>query len=116
MLGQGRLVCGVADTEVLRSRGLQGWDRLPDGEGMLFVNDAPEETTMVMKSVQFPIDVAFVGEDLRVTNVGTMQPDGLRELGSAGPARYVVEASAGWLRRNHVDVGDSIGFVGEPPR
>jgi uncharacterized membrane protein (UPF0127 family) len=116
LLGEGRLVAAVADTEELRSRGLEGVRILPDGEAMLFVNDRPEVTTMAMKSVSFPIDVAFVGPDLRVTNVGSMQPDGLRELGSAGPARYIVEVNAGWLRRNHVDVGDSIGFVGEPPR
>ena len=109
------LAVDVADTPQRRERGLQGYEDLPHGRGMLLVNDAPQPVSIEMKSVPFAIDVAFVDSQLRVFKVETLYPDAAREASTSGPALYVLETPEGWLGDNGLGVGSSLAFLGGGP-
>ena len=104
----------VADDDDERSRGLQGYDPLPEGEGMLFVYDDAVVRTFAMKQVAFPIDVLFVGEDLTITAIEPLDPGDMRLVSSPGPCRYVVELPQGWAGEQGIAVGDAFSSGAEP--
>ena len=104
----------VADDDDERSRGLQGYDPLPDGEGMLFVYDDAVIRTFAMKQVAFPIDVLFVGDDLAITAIEPLDPGDMRLVSSPGPCRYVVELPQGWAEEQGIAVGDAFSSGAEP--
>ena len=69
-------------------------------EGMVFVFDAPTETSFYMKDVLVPLDIAFVGADGTVLDVLTMalctaEPCPLYR--SPAPFLWAIEAPAGGL-------------------
>lgn len=99
----------VADDDGERSRGLQGYGALPEGEGMLFVWDDAAVRTFAMKEVTFPIDVVFIGEDLTVAAIEPLDPGDTRLVSSPGPCGYVVELRQGWAAGQGIAIGD--GFV-----
>ncbi len=101
----------VADDDRERSRGLQGYDSLTDGEGMLFVYDDAVVRTFAMKQVAFPIDVLFVGEELTVTAVEPLDPGDARLVSSPGTCRYVVELPQGWAEKQGIAVGDAFEYA-----
>lgn len=100
----------VADDDAERSRGLQGYAALSEGEGMLFVYDDATVRTFAMKQVAFPIDVLFVGEDLTVTATEPLDPGDMRLVSSPGPCRYVVELPQGWAEKKGIAVGDVFAY------
>jgi uncharacterized membrane protein (UPF0127 family) len=109
------LSCDVAATEAGREQGLQGRPRLVAGRGMLLVNDAPGPVSVVMKDLDYPIDVAIVDSDMRVVKAGSLDPENARDLSTAEPALYVLETSEGWLESNGVGVGSTLDFPGRRP-
>jgi uncharacterized membrane protein (UPF0127 family) len=115
LLDGATLKCEVAYTPDRRSQGLQGRDSLAQGEGMLFVNDAPEPVTIRMKSVRFPIDVTFVDDNRRVVKIAEMYPDSPRAVTSSGSALYVIETPRGWVSANGIHEGSDLGFLGGAP-
>lgn len=103
-IGGHSLDVAVADTDALRSFGLQGRASLPDGTGMVFVYDSPRAVTFARKSVPFPIDVVFVGPDRTVTGVAPIDA-GHGSAASPGIVGWVVEVPGGWAARNGVETG-----------
>lgn len=95
----------VADEAGERSRGLQGYEALEPGEGMLFIFDEASERTFAMKDVTFPIDVVFVGADSTVTAIEPLDPGDTRLVTSPGPAPYVLELPQGWAAEQGIGVG-----------
>jgi uncharacterized membrane protein (UPF0127 family) len=103
-LGASELTVTVADTPARRSWGLQGRRRLAVGTGMVFVYAEPTVVMFATKSVDFPIDVVFVGPDRRVTGIATL--DRTRTLApSPSEVSWVVEVPVGWTGRNGVKAG-----------
>lgn len=92
----------VADNETERSRGLQDRERLGPDEGMLFVWDDAAPRPFAIKDVDYALDVIFIAEDGRVTEVLPLAPDGPFEASGTLPARWVVEVEAGWADRHSV--------------
>jgi uncharacterized membrane protein (UPF0127 family) len=115
LLDGAALRCEVADTSERRVQGLQGRDALSQGEGMLFVNDAPEPVTIRMKDVGYAIDVTFVDGRRRVTKIVSLYPDSPRAVSSSSAALYVIETPKGWLEANGIHVGSDLGFLGGAP-
>ena len=103
----------LADDDDERSRGLQGYDSLPDGVGMLFVYEDAIVRTFAMKRVAFPIDVLFVGKNLTITAIEPLDPGDTRLVSSPGPCRYVVELPQGWAGEQGIAVGDVFGYAEE---
>lgn len=103
----------VADEPAEWTRGLQGYDPLDPGEGMLFAFDESRERTFAMMSVTFPIDVVFVGDDLTVTAIEPLDPGDTRLVTSPGPAPYVLELPQGWAAEQGIEVGSALELSDE---
>lgn len=106
-LGDESLRVYVATTPEQLGTGLQGFDELAPGEGMLFAYPDAEPRTFAMRDVSFPIDVVFIGEDGTVSAVSALDPDDTRLAVSPGPCRYVLELPQGWAADNGIGVGSA---------
>ena len=110
----------VAATEDQREVGLAGRTTLPATAGMLFVFPAPEPQTFWMRGCLMDLDIAFIGEDMRVVKTCTMraEPDlaGRELYHCEEPAQYALEVAAGGLRRAGVKPGDVVTFSGDIPQ
>jgi len=114
LLRDGDVVCALemADSPAER-RALRG---RAGCEGALHVEGARAVHTAGMR---FPIDVAFLSDDLTVVRVARLKPWRMARGGRA--ARSAVETEAGALERWGVQVGDRLevheanGAVGDGP-
>jgi uncharacterized protein len=100
----------VADTDLLRSRGLSGFSGLDDDQIMLFVFDRPGIHAFWMKQMRFAVDIAWIDEDLNILHIQTrVPPESYPEIfAPPAPARYAIESRAGLLDALGVAVGDTV--------
>ena len=96
----------IADNDSLRIRGLMFQEELPYDQGMLFVFDKPDNRSMWMLNMQFPIDIIWFDVSGNVTHIEKNVPPCLttievvtcRENGVSGNnAKYVLEVTAGFV-------------------
>jgi len=113
-LGGVDLVVYVADEPEEWGRGLQGYDELGPGEGILFDYGQAETRTFAMKDVTFAIDVVFIGEDGNVSAIEPLFPGDTRLATSPGPSAYVLELPQGWAEEQGVEVGSTFELT-DPP-
>jgi uncharacterized membrane protein (UPF0127 family) len=111
-LGAGRYDALVSDTEALRQRGLSDRASLGQGEAMLFVFPAAERSGFWMKDMNFPIDMVWIGDDLRVVTVkADALPSSYPEAYFPdAPARYVLEIPAGDAAKFGIVPGGKAAF------
>ena len=109
----------VADTELLRKRGLTGRRHLEEREGMLFIPDGPDVPPFWMKGMLFPLDFIWIGNDCRVVDISVharipdpgTPDDRIRRYSSYYPrAAYTLEVNAGEAGRFGIRVGDKVKF------
>lgn len=100
----------LADTPELKSRGLSGLESLPADSGMLFRYDTPGPRAFWMKDMRFPIDIIWIGADLRVTDITrNAVPESYPETFSpSGPVLHVLEVNAGFADRYGIRPGDRV--------
>ncbi|WP_435362693.1 DUF192 domain-containing protein [Haloarchaeobius sp. DYHT-AS-18] len=102
----------VADTREEQYTGLSNHDSLADGNGMWFVYDQERQMTFVMRRMDFPIDIIYVGSDGRITSIHHMpapEPgqDG-NNIKAPGRGQYVLEVPRGYTNETGIDVGDHV--------
>ena len=102
----------LALTEAEQNKGLSGRSELRDGEGMLFVFAKPGKYSFWMKDMNFPIDMVWLGEDLKVVYIKKNADPKLypETYGPETDAKYVLEVVAGFSDKNNLKVGDSVVF------
>jgi uncharacterized membrane protein (UPF0127 family) len=92
---------GLSDTETLRN-----------GTGMLFVYDEENSRTYVMREMNYPLDIVFVGADGRINAIREAPAPGPNEDGNdiqrSGSAKRILEVPRGWMRAQNVTEGDRI--------
>jgi hypothetical protein len=102
----------VADTRPERFTGLSDHESLANGSGMWFVHGSEEAVTYVMREMDFPIDIVFVGADGRVTSVASLRAPEAGEDGesirASGTAKWVLEVPRGYAAANDIDAGDRV--------
>lgn len=112
-------VVDLAVTPEQRYLGLSGREQLSDEAGMLFVFPRAKVLEFCMRDCIIPIDIAFIGDDMRVVRTYTMavEPDRAGRIiySSNLPARYALEAAAGSMERAGVKIGDLVTFSGDIP-
>jgi len=89
--------------------------RMDRDAGMLFVYDTPQIITMWMKNTYIPLDMIFIGADLRVSSIAERTiPQSLETISSQKPSVAVLEVNAGTVRRLGLKVGDRVksAFLG----
>ena len=108
----------VADTPLLRQRGLTGRTHLEERKGMLFIPDERYVGPFWMKGMLFPLDFIWIGDDCRVADVtvfarvpepGTPD-DMIRRYASYPRAAFTLEVNAGEIDRFGIRVGDKVEF------
>lgn len=119
-VGKQRFRVEVAADEVARERGLSGRASLPADAGMWFVMPTPGLHGFWMKDMRFPIDLVWIGPDLRVLGMKRLTPC---ERGDwphlcpshapPAPATYVMEVGAG---RFTGQPGDRVDWLCAPRR
>jgi uncharacterized membrane protein (UPF0127 family) len=95
-----RLAVEIAETAEARARGLMGRVLSDYLVGMLFVFASAEQQTFWMRNTPSSLDMIFVDAAGKVLNVAAYTTPMSDQLySSAGPAKYVVEAKAGFAER-----------------
>ena len=97
----------LCDTMQLRTKGLQGFQKLQANEAALFIFDNQEKVTFWMGSVSYAIDIIFVGPDEKVVRTYADCRPGSQDLYPSGQAiKWVVETAAG----SGIKAGDRVSI------
>lgn len=112
-VGDTAITASLADTSVLQERGLSGKVSMPENEGMYFIFDHAGFYPFWMKEMNFPLDMIWIGDDMRVVDITRDAPPSSfpQTFVSKSPARYVLEVNAGFAERHGVKIGDRITLV-----
>lgn len=86
-----------------KAKGLQGIDKLPEDEGMLFYFDPPQDVQFWMKDVNIPLDIVFIDDDEEVIKVQEGVPNDETFI-EAPDVAYVLEVNA----NSGIQVGDEL--------
>ena len=103
----------LALTDAEQQQGLSGRKSLAKNEGMLFVFNKPGRYFFWMKDMNFPIDMIWLGENMKVVYV---KKDARPELypetyGPSVDAKYVLEVPDNFSNQNNLKIGDNIEFT-----
>lgn len=105
----------VADTQPERYTGLSDHESLDEDEGMLFVFERESDRSFVMRDMDFPIDMIFVGADGEITTVheAPTEEDGSDLTSYRGDAKWVLEVNYGYAAEHGISEGDRIDIAYE---
>jgi uncharacterized membrane protein (UPF0127 family) len=89
-----------------RAMGLMYRRSLPQDAGMIFVFPQERENSFWMKNTYIPLDMVFVGKDMKVVGILHDVPP-LNELPRTigKPSMYVLEFASGTMKRYGVESG-----------
>lgn len=103
------LAVEIAETPEARARGLMGRALGDFMTGMLFIFETPQTQTFWMRNTPGSLDMIFIDADGKILNVAAhTTPMSDRQYSSAGPAKFVVEAKAGFADRYGIRPGCSM--------
>lgn len=103
-VGTSTLTAEVVQSPLDRMRGLSGRKVLETDTGMFFVFPQVGKHGIWMKEMNFPIDILWLDDDLRVITVAeNVHPDTFpQSFYPDEPARYVLEVPAGYAERHGI--------------
>lgn len=103
----------IANTPDKRANGLSGKDALPVNTGMLFIFDEKGYYAFWMKDMNFPLDIIWLDDQFSIIDMKEyVSPDTFpMRFSPVSPAKYVLEANAGFAEGNNLAVGDTIDVV-----
>ena len=104
------MYASVANTDVLRTKGLSGTPSLPADIAKVFVFESSSKYGFWMKDMNYPIDIVWVDETGEVVHIeSNVSPDTYpKSFAPTKPARVVIEVVAGVASLAEVKVGDRI--------
>jgi uncharacterized membrane protein (UPF0127 family) len=100
----------IADNSSERYTGLSDTESLGPNEGMLFVYGQEGEHTYVMRGMDFPIDIVFIGADGRINKIyhAPVEDDNEDLTPYPGRGQWVLEVPYNWTTEHGVEVGDTV--------
>ena len=103
----------LALTSGTQEKGLSGKNNLEENEGMLFIFNHTDKYPFWMKDMNFPIDIIWIGEDLRVVYIKkNALPESYPETFTPSQnARYVLEVFSSFSEKNNLKEGDKVEFL-----
>jgi uncharacterized membrane protein (UPF0127 family) len=102
----------IAGTDLEKSRGLMGVEKLPADTGMIFMYEADQVMRFWMKGTPLDLDIAFVQADGVIAEIRMMKAEDLTEVSSqSSHIRFCVEMPAGWYAASQVKAGDTINLA-----
>lgn len=101
----------IADTNEERIRGLSNRNSLPKNQGMLFIFEQIEEQCMVMKDMNFSLDIIWLNEHKKIIKTDeNLSPDTYPELFCAEDIKYVLEVNEGFASQHGLKAGTTVQF------
>jgi uncharacterized membrane protein (UPF0127 family) len=93
-----------------KARGLSGRESILENQGMLFTYDEKGEHCIWMKGMNFPIDILWLDENKKVTQIAaSVPPESFpSSFCPAEDAMYVLEVKSGLSRASGVDEGSQL--------
>ena len=99
----------IADTNAQRAQGLMWREKLPKNTGMLFDYKIVDHVFMWMKNTLIPLDMIFISESGRITNiVKNTTPHSIQIIASGAPVLAVLEIPAGTTSEYNIQIGDRV--------
>jgi uncharacterized membrane protein (UPF0127 family) len=95
----------VANTDLLRSKGLSDRDSLSKNSGMIFIFDSQDRYSFHMRNMRVALDIIFVDEDGVITKIVSALPE---ESNISGNAKYVVELNKDFCKNHSIAEGDRL--------
>ncbi|EMA53894.1 DUF192 domain-containing protein [Halococcus thailandensis] len=79
---------------------------------MLFPYDESGDHTYVMRGMDFPLGIVFVGADGRINAIESAPAPGPNQDGNdiqrTGTGKYVLEVPRGWMESHEIGVGHRV--------
>jgi len=93
-----------------RAKGLSGREYLEQRTGLLFVFDKKDFHGIWMKEMNFPIDIIWLDEEFRVTDIkSAATPDSYPEVFKPKTkSLYVLEVNSGEVFESEIKIGDKL--------
>ncbi|MEX0593264.1 MAG: DUF192 domain-containing protein [Balneolaceae bacterium] len=102
----------IADTEESRRAGLMNIRSLPNDHAMLFVFERQEPLSFWMANTPLSLDILFADSTGTIVRIHHhTQPYSDHSLGSDEPARYALEATAGYAMEHDIQEGSRMVLV-----
>jgi len=100
----------IAQSLNARVQGLSGRKSLAKGKGMFFISDKEDFQGFWMKDMNFPIDIIWIGRDLKVKDITyNISPITYPEVFySKVPIQFVLEVNA--FESEGISIGDKVNF------
>ena len=111
---RGVLTVDIAESFGQQYVGLSRTGSLAADRGMLFTYGEVGEREIVMRNMDFALDVLYIGADGEITEIETLDaPRGPVEYyltygSTTGTGQYVLEVNAGWSETHGVSAGDCV--------
>ena len=96
----------VADDHEERARGLMFRERLPEGQGMLFVFGEDDVQNFWMHNTPQPLDIIYIESDGDIESIHHAKALDDTPIPSGGPVRFVLEIASGEADRLGLKPGD----------
>lgn len=115
ILADKKIEAEVADTDILRQKGLMYRSKLESNRGMLFVFNNEDYRSFWMKNCLIDLDVAFINTKKEIIDIQTMSVPSLVEkeipsYKSKFPAQYALEMNKDWFKKNKIKIGQQLKF------
>lgn len=106
----------LAKTFRQKQTGLMYRRRLEVGRGMLFAYNKPYKLNFWMKNTLIPLDIIFIGEDLRIKHISEKTPPCPSDetcplYSSVYPVQYVLEVPGGYTHLFKIKEGDRLELI-----
>lgn len=114
-IGDQKIKVYLSLTEQEQEQGLSGRANLQENEGMIFVFKNPSQNFFWMKDMNFPIDMIWISESLRVVAVKKdARPESYpTAYGPNEKTKYVLEVVSGFGDKYNIKEGDSIELLSQ---
>ncbi|MDP9173145.1 MAG: DUF192 domain-containing protein [Planctomycetota bacterium] len=109
-IGEKSFTLEIAVSEHDQEVGLMHRPTLDADHGMIFINSDEQVRTFWNHDVHFPLDLLFLGTDVKIVSIKRLEPFDDRNVSSDVPARYVIELNAGTAKALHLSVGDQLAL------
>ena len=107
-VGSTPLVVEVARTREEQGKGMMFRKHLGPDEAMLFIADRDTNLSFWMKNTYVDLDLAFIRSDGTVVQVERMTALNTDPVYANQPARFTLEAPAGWFAAHGIGVGTKV--------
>ena len=99
----------IAETDEQKAHGLMGRESMPANTGMWFVFDRPVQEQFWMKDTLIPLDLLFIGDDMKIVSIAkNAKPLSEELISSTAPYKFVLEVNGGIADKYGFKVGDAV--------